>query len=233
MNTKTLQRETRDLISNNRLIAALDLLKEHLKEGGEADDSRIRISRRLHDTRGMTDLEERRTLNLENNKSTDSLIALINKLQDSDLSKTAKTSAWNPGVHILAFAPNDATKNDLHDYFASMKIPKDNFDIRIFGDHSADMTKHKLVIFDNRDLIACPREDMLERLPAEVQKTIQKRINTMNEIMSVRPYAIHFGEFLYWVNNNRDFVNAANSRFTLFARICQMLDYLKATGKYE
>lgn len=40
-------------------------------------------------------------------------------------------------------------------------------------------------------------------------------------------FLIHYGNYLNWVNEHRDRVNAANSKFTLYARIYEVLSFIQ------
>ncbi|MEL7196476.1 MAG: hypothetical protein AAFY70_15075 [Bacteroidota bacterium] len=41
-------------------------------------------------------------------------------------------------------------------------------------------------------------------------------------------FILHFGDILYWINQTRDRVHPANSKFSLYARTMDALDFICA-----
>lgn len=95
---------------------------------------------------------------------------------------------------------------------------------------AVDLHPYTLVIFDNQDLAECPKDFLLAKLSQEEQALILARIEEMETYLSMYEdkFILHFGDFLYWINQTRDRVHPANSKFSLYARTMEALDFIQA-----
>ncbi|MEL6626943.1 MAG: hypothetical protein AAFS00_18480 [Bacteroidota bacterium] len=46
-------------------------------------------------------------------------------------------------------------------------------------------------------------------------------------------FILHFGDILYWINQTRDRVHPANSKFSLYARTMDALDFICTFLRYR
>lgn len=89
-----------------------------------------------------------------------------------------------------------------------------------------------ITVFDNHHLSHCPDRDAFDKLTTPEQVDIANQIDFMKSCIrkELSPYYLHYGEAFYFLNldNNRDLIHAANSRFALIARTKELLDYIAA-----
>ncbi|MEO0778627.1 MAG: hypothetical protein AAF146_18825 [Bacteroidota bacterium] len=156
---------------------------------------------------------------LEGQHLTDNLDVLF-----SDQSK-AHTKINEPLLVLTNQSKVRATELFFHELnFANLKVSA--YEESTFG-----VDRYRIVVFDNQDLPDCPNERVKREFNEEVRLYVDKRIELMEATKAKEEEVrvlIHFGNRLDWINHNRDFTNSANSRFSLYARIKEAIDFLNS-----
>ena len=125
---------------------------------------------------------------------------------------------------ILVLTTNTTEQKYLAAFFKETDFA--NVQVHLMDDPPA-ILGYDLLIFDNRDLAECPKDFLLGKLKDTEQALILERIAFMDTMKAKTTcFFIHFGEFLYWVKDNRELFHAANSKFSLFARTKEMLSFI-------
>ena len=90
-----------------------------------------------------------------------------------------------------------------------------------------DYEPFDLVIFDNRDIPPCFSKNKLEELDNEIKSLVLQRIEIMESVVkNSSKFIIHYGDFFYWINLNRERIQAANSQFSLYARTKEVIEFV-------
>ena len=161
----------------------------------------------------------------DRNKLGNALLGFIQELTEADVrqQETAKKQGIkNP---ILVLTATVEAQTYLSAFFQETNFT--NVVVQLQANAPTAIIGYDLVIFDNRDLAECPKSFLLNKLALPEQTAILERIALMDTLKAnTTCLFIHFGEFLYWVSENRERVHAANSKFSLFARSKEMIDFI-------
>ncbi len=175
------------------------------------------------------DLERRSDLETEFNKINDGLWDLISRLENEDFIPNPKLNSYgiiNP-LLILCFDVNQ--KGELEAFFNQFDFQSIRIELAENYNEAWNETAD-LTIWDNRDLPPCPSKEFLEskNLKESERSLILKRLSFLDTCLDKKPspHFIHFGEQFFFVNEHRNCVNAANSFFSLYARIRETLDFI-------
>jgi len=214
MDLDTLKEQVRTALKDSDLNKTFALLNKYIdKESDvcneltllEAKKARTRKSGRM----GTVDYQN---IELATNQLIKSTSEFVNDLKPHHLSENPQSNENGITAKILAYAPGEDREKDLQDYFKELNFT--NVDV-VQYEKEMPLNDYVLIVFDNRDLPFKPDEEELKT-----------RTDFMERCLRENQYAVHFGNFLPWINHNRDYVHAANSRFALFARIKEMLEYI-------
>jgi len=235
MELKTLKEELQDLIEDNKVKAAFSFLKQELNRDSDEYDVFVTISSRfnkLHD-KIRTDTIDEDKANTQSNKILTSLLEFIKELEKHDihtiekLSTVSTDSSTHKKVnnHIVVLIQNE-NPNKIQNFFNQLNFT--NVQAKTIDNlEQINFNEFDLVIFDNRDLPTCFKEHNLQQLDDEKQSKILKRIEQMEYVIDTySKFIIHYGDFLYWINDNRETVQPANSQFTLYARTTEVLEFI-------
>jgi hypothetical protein len=194
--------------------------------------------------RGLVTLEESR---VEETRIVKSLLELLDA--ESIEPGTINIPATGFTEKILLICRKENDRATLHELLKRFKFRNVQSEVA----HSFDSLKTKLkpnlgvddlqdsegyqaliTIWDNRDLKPCPEEEKINEIGIGGRDIdlIYSRVSFLNDCMDgqLSPYYMHYGEQFYFVNDQRDMVYSANSRFALVGRLKEMLDYIKAYG---
>ncbi|NUQ23429.1 MAG: hypothetical protein HUU34_05725 [Saprospiraceae bacterium] len=80
-----------------------------------------------------------------------------------------------------------------------------------------------LVVFDGHTLGSIPKEEALEKLSEDKRAHFDL---LKNYLQKAPKWIVYFGEFNYLLNDYREITHAANNKFSLYARIKEMRDYI-------
>lgn len=226
MKINTFKKNLTNLFSENKIKAVLKILKKELNENTDSYMEYIQIRRRYNalSDQQMAALIADEAAMTELNKIGAAILQFIQKMKAEDLKNNMVASLSQIANPILLIT-NDAQKlSSLKNFmeqlnFSSVKVT-----------HSSDIPEegsYDLVIIDNRHFPACPNEKILSQMAPEPQKEIRQSLELMDKLIrNTSLFIIHFGEYLYWINQHRERIHAANSQFSLYARTKEMLDFI-------
>lgn len=141
------------------------------------------------------------------------LIELIDELKAEDLLK-------KKDFRILVICRNENDKVYMEQYFEA--LPLDATVLQPLDYVEPD--GYSLLVFDAHSIGAVPKEEALKNLPADVQQFMDLLLQYLR---NAPKWLVYFGELNYLVNNFRDTTNAANNKFSLYARIKEMKDFME------
>ncbi|MFK8101966.1 MAG: hypothetical protein AB8G15_05570 [Saprospiraceae bacterium] len=227
MELKILKEELHDLYEDNKIKECFFLLKAELKRAGNSYATFISIKRRFNALldQKVNDTIDFNTRTTETNKIGKSLLDFIETLKEVDLATEYQSTHAEIENSIAVFTAQDRMKK-VQDFFKLLNFK--NVSVIHTKDFSnTALDSFDLVIFDNRDLPACFSKKILESLDLEKKEQILNRIKKMNDVINgSAKFIIHYGEFLYWINSNRERVQAANSKFSLYARTKEVIEFI-------
>jgi hypothetical protein len=160
----------------------------------------------------------------EDNKITEALLHWVDQISESDLNSNIIDRVKEILNPVLVVCSSDESRQYMQKIFSLLNFKNAKV---IVGEKLEDITEFDLVIFDNRKLKDCPSEALLSKLSDGEKHKIEATLSLMETYISkTDKFLIHFGERLFWINKNRERVYAANSKFALYARIKEMLDFI-------
>ncbi len=228
MEKNPLKAELRQLIANNRVKKVFKLLTQNLDKNTDVYKDFLLLSMRFNavEDERMAGLISYSQAASMKNVIASALLEYLDRLVDADFKNQTTKLPEQIDKSILVI-PNPKNGAAFFEEF-SRQFNFENMDILL--DIDQDFGKrYDLVIFDNRDLVSSFSLDSFKKLPASAQESINTRIALMEKIMKeTTMFLIHFGGGLHWINSNRERVQAANSKFSLYARTKEMIDFMAA-----
>ena len=142
------------------------------------------------------------------------------------LTDTGELGSW--GKHVtpilaITFDPKEIEK--LEDFFAKFAFTQ--VDVRTWNENPG-FDNYKIIVFDNTDLMD---EQEAERSNLRISQENKRsdRIIQMDYCVSRSAcFILHYGNQFSWVNENRARAHAANSKFALYARLKELVDFIEA-----
>lgn len=233
MKLKELKVQLEDLYEENKIKDLFFLLKKELSrsEANYTNFISIKRSYQVIQDRKMADIVDFETANIETNKILKRLLIFINKLSVNDLQTDGKqanteVSHYEVSNKILVLT-TEAEMAAVQDFFNSLNFT--NITVKpVTAVHSMSMfDTFDLIVFDNRDLKPCFKEVHLKEMSIENRLRILDRVEKLNSVIKeTTKFIIHYGEQLYWINSNRGRVQAANSKFSLYARTKEVIEFV-------
>ncbi|MEO1412681.1 MAG: hypothetical protein AAFW73_22515 [Bacteroidota bacterium] len=226
----------RELIVDNEFVRIFKILKETLRKDQSKYDEMVVINGAYN--RGFThkigNSQSSDQVEQNHNQISLNLATFIRSLEGRHLQKIPKGVLEESGSYgefinepILAFTSEQGVKS-LELFFDEVRFS--NVLVKTYEDDDYDASKFRIVVYDNQDLPVCRSEYEVDELDPVIAATIRERLNLMNTaIADGTKVLIHFGDILFWVNQHRDVVNSANSKFSLYARIKEVADYLNVS----
>ena len=228
MSSHTIKEKLLNLFKNDKTKQIFSILDETLLSESGLYQEYINLRRRYNQ---LKDLSMSGTLDFsdylqESNRLGQVLLQLINDLESGDLIELKKEidpAIYNP---ILVVTDSIDAKNFLDKFFKETNFRQVEV---ILDKDPIPSAQFDLMIFDNRSLRACPSLKALSEMDLESKIRIEHRINLMESYMKQKSgFLIHFGEYFFWINQNRERIHAANSQFSLFARTKEVIEFMKA-----
>lgn len=226
MNLDELKNEARSLIGRDEMPEALELLMKWLDETSELYDAIITIKSRSNRIEKGLMLG---SISYEKAEPTLSeisfrLLQFVKQLHKSDLKTGIKSGTSHAKIEDKIIFISNTTDEEIikgyNRFFSRLKF--NNVEV-VFLDEYRQFEGVEVIIFDNTDLAYCPKPEM-------ANEAIRNRVSLMEEFMKKNEelFFIHYGEVLYWLNDKeiRKRFHPANSRFSLYARVKEMLDFL-------
>ncbi len=152
------------------------------------------------------------------------LLSFIQSLDPTDIGSEIAYPHVEITNPILIFTKKKEVEN-VNEFFLQLNFI--NVEVKPLTSEDYLLDDFDLIIFDNQDLPVCRNESQLDNFDAKVQKLITDRIEQMESILQQSSkFLIHFGDILFWINKNRNRVQAANSKFSLHARTKEVIDFI-------
>ena len=227
MELQNLKEKLQDLFEANKVKTSLSILKQELSRESEKYSIFLSIGRRFNQIQDqkMANTIDFNTANIELNKIGEALLNFIETLGEVDLESMNQFIHKEVSNQIVVFTEHEAPEK-VEDFFNQLNFKN----ISVFRTINFEKVKYDefdLIIFDNRDLPPCFPRNKLEDLESEVSERILIRIEKMNSVIKgSSKFLIHYGDFLYWINSNRERVQAANSKFSLYARTKEVIEFI-------
>lgn len=122
-------------------------------------------------------------------------------------------------VRILVICQNAHDQQYLEDFFERIEgLPKPDF---ISGTVKQLADKYDFIVFSGHLLGELRSEADINQLPEELNYHLYLLDHCLQ---NTSKYIVYFGKFYYKLNQER--CASANSKFTLFARIRELIDFL-------
>lgn len=210
-------------VSIDRLVKRLG---EVLDNEGEKYSTFLSLKKKynLLQDKIMADVVIESEINEEKSLISESILTFTKSLQQSDLSPKVihRHKALTNQILILT---QKKEVEYVRDFFHRLNFT--NIKVKAQHKNLNRLDNFDLIIFDNRDLPNCPKQADLYNLNKKEQELILNRISKMELVLKESSkFVIHLGGFLYWVNFNRNRVHAANSKFALYARTKELIEFI-------
>lgn len=213
-----------EYISQDELEKALDLGFMWIREGKKRTElilNRSRYSSYSRDKNlGIRTYED---LKITRNQIGNSLIEMVKYLEAEDLSPIP----WKVAHRILVIKSWDEENPSLSDFLKRVDL----LNLVTFDDGISPIIPPKneyfnLVLFDNRDLGKLDHGSGLDEKKESRIDLIENYCELKeNDAAFANTYFLHYGEECYFVKDNREFFHAANSLFSLYYRILEVLEF--------
>lgn len=172
---------------------------------------------------------------LDTNQANFAFTKIIENLAKDDwVFNFAKTNNL-PKILILCY--NTITKNEIQDFVQRTGMKNTTAEVSVDKTVNFEHRKYSLIIFDNRFIQKSTSNATIKTHNASDEKVARQRIRQMRAYLDARKskdlpqtYFLHFGEELYLLNKEREYrqyIHAANSFFSLYARIIEVLEFIK------
>lgn len=223
MNIKEIKIRLKEHISRSETAKVIELLDNLIVRENDIYNTFISIKANHYRLKreiiqGLISENEK---NVQAAKTNNSFISLVDMIEQQDIDEY---KIVNIALPVLVITQTDEKAKALGTQFRKMGFENYIITTDLAIEKLKDVT---IVVFDNRHLAACPSKQVFNTLTSEQQDAINKVTQFMDSVVeNSTAYIIHYGEFLFWVNENRERTQAANSQFTLFARIKEMKDFI-------
>lgn len=173
----------------------------------------------------------RDSLSAELGKVTYAFLHFIEDLELEDLETGAlpeveSVDIQNP-ILVLCFKQADVTA--METFFSPLDFAELEVKLALSYDPAWNQ-KYDITIWNNLDLAACPKKDTdtIDHLEANERELLYERLPVLEQCLESNPspHFIHLGEPLFLVTENRNRIYAANSFYSLYARLKEMVDYI-------
>ena len=141
------------------------------------------------------------------------LMELINAVTPESMKK-------KKDFRLLVICKNDDDKTYMKNYFSALPLEADVFEATNY----IDPDNYALIVFDAHSIGVLAKKEMEEKLPP----ADKNHIDLLNQYLEKAPkWLVYYGEYNYILNNHRDTTNAANNKFSLYARVKEMRDFIE------
>lgn len=160
------------------------------------------------------------------------LLETIDCLETSDLKYYEETEDQvSMDSNVIVLCKNKAEKLEMKALVAMFGLPQ-NIDVLVLEKH-VQLDNCNLIIFDHHttpEVLSLEEEEAL--MEEEGQEENYQHLSLMKAYLSrSNKYLVHYGENCYLVNLYRDRMHAANSKFALYSRIKEMLQFIDLERK--
>lgn len=219
---KGLKRSLKDLIVD-RVTLCIDELRRVVNEDSRKYDDLIMLQSQYKElkTKENNGTFDPSIDRVHKEQVKNRIITFITDLEEEDFDKAA-FKLHGIEESILVVSHDKKSSADMNKFFSSYTFINTDYDFSgkvIYPSHC------DLIVFDNRIMGKVVPNPKFEE---ELNDTVKSHLALLKDYLTKTNYNIvYYGEFLYWLNDHRDRVNAANSKFTLYPRIKETIDCMK------
>lgn len=141
------------------------------------------------------------------------LIELVDRIEDEDVS-------ISKSFKLLVISKDEPDRQYMQQYFDALPITAHVISTTSYF----PPCNYSLVCFDAHSIGMVRNQGEYDKLTEE-QKT---HLSLLMEYLEKAPkWLVYYGEQNYLINNFRETTNAANNKFSLYARIKEMMDFME------
>jgi len=211
----------KELLIKNRLSKVFELMNQHLTDEAKHEIGLILLKSQVRRVEfdKLKGIITQNTALVTFNQMSDNLLGIIKYLEDSDLLNEDEIDERDI-LHYILVITDKKREEDFKNLLNSLRFKNIKFA------NSLDIEQAQqfdLVIFDNMDL---PNK---RQLTDEEKATITAREKVMKTcIDNTKQFIIHYGNYLNLINYHRDRIQSANSQFSLYARVKEVINFMEA-----
>jgi len=211
--------EIRGLIENGDLLKSLELLKNTLSDNSEFRNN-LSLFLSQYNTLKKKELLNGEDIQVETNKIILRVLSMIGELKKADLSQSAF-------IETLLIICNENKRGEMELLFMEKYFP--NREFINYGERIPAGIFDIIFLEDENGIINPPRDKEGKDLPLTPEN--EKRRAEMIEYIefNAKQYFIYIGNF-FPLGKYKNRVYFSNSRFSIYARLKEMLEYKKYYG---
>lgn len=209
------------LINNGRLRQALEAL-----EAIQPRPPELEALRDAYNELQLAHLQERVSWD-QYQKSREELVSRISALSEQLKSPGGGDVSAAPAIPlpILAVTFADRLVEQWEDLFKKFSFTGGK---ACTWENRLAFDPFRIILFDNTDLMG-EREAEESFLKMDQRKKRQERELQMEYCLAnSTAYLLHYGNYLSWLEGHRARAHAANSKFALYARLKELVEFIKA-----
>lgn len=193
----------------------LRILDRHIKPESPRYKDILLLNGRYSDVQrearmGTLDMDEKWR---QFSKVREALVDVVNAIQPEDMRE-------HKDFRILVVCKDDTDKEYMQQYIDALPLSAKV----IRTDSYVPPNEFALIVFDAHSLGAIPKFETLDGL----NQADKRHIELLKAYLEKAPkYLLYFGEFNFILNQYREITNAANNKFSLYARIKEMKDFME------
>lgn len=219
MTLEELKQTVEDLIVKNRIGKIFELMNQYLTNDAKREIGLILLKsevRRKEDAerKGLILAEE---IEVFYNKTYNKVLNILEKLTISDILADKDFDERNIYDFVVVITTTER-ENKLRQLLTSLRFKK----VEFYNDYKYEYVKHAvIIIFDNMDLPSG------RNLSENQNATIKSREAMIQKCLdeTAEQYLIHYGNYLQLLDSNRDRMQGANSQFSLYARVKEVIEF--------
>lgn len=219
MTLEELKQTVEELIIRNRMGKVFELMNQYLTNDAKRE---IGLTLLRSEVRRNKDAEQKGLILAEAvevfySKMYLRILNILEDLTTSDM-LTDKDFDERNIYDFIVVITNTERENNLRQLLANLRFKK----VEFYTDYQYEYVKHAaIIIFDNMDLPS--GRNLSENEVATIKSReaiIQKCLDETAE-----QYLIHYGNYLQLLDFNRDRMQGANSQFSLYARVKEVIEF--------
>lgn len=222
-----LKNKVREAVAANKVKDSLSILKNNLDSSSSKINLLTAIRRNYNtiQTEWLGGIVKEEEYGMRHNKLTARILEFLDLLEAEDLNTESGREHSVIKNPLLIIGNPETNPREMKKLFEVLRF--ELVDFYKTGDPIPANDQYRLIIFDNTDLPVCPSPDKLSGFEESIQEKFNLRIALWKDFLEKTNYFfIHYGEYFYWINKNRERIHAANSRFALYSRVKEMLDFI-------
>ncbi|MCB0654140.1 MAG: hypothetical protein KDC85_22865 [Saprospiraceae bacterium] len=227
MNIEKIKGRLKNLIKKDQTSIAIQELEKYIPSNKDAYDEIILLGARSYRIKKEESLDRNNPkVTIDKNILDNDLMTLINKLNEDEFQGFDREITYEK---FFVVTPTSKRKGEIEEFFPEEYFP--NCEV-IVSEEIKTKPRSKFIIFDfyGFEKINSPESEnvFIKKHPA-----LKSYLLILSELVKQRHFIIYLGNHYYNLDNWREQVHAANSKFALYARIREMIEYLKYNPPIE